>query len=83
MTKISKNIKKDIIDKAEKIITSLKEGKSYHDFKGKKFSSNRNVISIPIDNDYRILMFKRKEGNTFKVLSHEQYNMKKYLRALY
>lgn len=69
---------KKLVLKAREILSALARGISYEKLGGKRMNYNREVVSIPIGNDYRLLC--RAQGNEvipLRVLSHEEYNVKK------
>lgn len=68
---------KPIAEKAMQIMTELKNGKSYMDFRGKRLLSmgKRQVISVPIGRRYRLICRKKTEGLRYlEVITHEKYN---------
>ncbi|MBK1640592.1 hypothetical protein CKO12_01595 [Chromatium okenii] len=69
---------KQLIDKARKIINDIHAGVSYTHYKGKRMRYNRDIISVPVNRDYR-LVFHTLEGKiqVYKLMSHEEYNVKK------
>jgi hypothetical protein len=70
--------RKKLVLKARSILESVREGESFQQLNGKRMNYNRKIISIPIDNDYRILFKEEKSGLIpFDLLSHEEYNVKK------
>lgn len=70
---------KKLVLKARSILDTLSQQSChFRDLKGKRLNYNRSIISVPIDNDYRILFKEEnKELVPIKILSHEQYNVKK------
>lgn len=69
---------KKLVLKARIILNAIRSGEQFQNFNGKRMNYNRKIVSIPIDNDYRIL-FKEDESGLvpFEVMSHEDYNVKK------
>lgn len=69
---------KKLVLYARKIIAEIQNGKSHTKYKGKRLRYDRNVISIPINNDYRLLLHETNDGLKIdKLLSHEEYNRRK------
>ncbi|ALG67010.1 DUF7682 family zinc-binding protein [Beggiatoa leptomitoformis] len=69
---------KNLVIKARAILVAIKEGQAYQVFNGKRMNYDRHIVSVPIDNDYRILFKDDKDGLVpVVVLSHEEYNTKK------
>ncbi len=69
---------KTIVLRARQVIAELGAGTDYRQFKGKRLNHDRNVISIPLTYDYRLICYDvgdRIEPRS--VLSHEDYNVKK------
>jgi hypothetical protein len=69
---------KNLIKKARHILKNIQAGQSYMNFQGKRLNHNRNLISIPLNRDYRLLFCEA--GGKLKplvALSHEDYNAKK------
>ncbi|NMG57581.1 hypothetical protein E1H12_03335 [Geitlerinema sp. P-1104] len=67
-----------VVVKARDIISGLAEHQSYRDFNGKRMRHDRQVISIPITRNYRMIC--HDDGDWVipqSVLSHEDYNVKK------
>ena len=66
--------------KARRIIQAITSGKSpYTAFRGKRLTSNRSIISVPLNNDYRILFRELSGGKKELIMActHETYNTKK------
>lgn len=70
--------KKVLVDKARDIIEKIYNGVQYLVFKGKRLRYDRNVVSIPINRDYR-LIFHDIDGvlHVHKLMKHEDYNVTK------
>lgn len=65
---------KQVINKSLEIINGLKQGVPYTQYFGKRLV-RRDMISIPIGRDYRMLCRDEAGGVTpLEVLSHEAYN---------
>jgi hypothetical protein len=67
-----------VVLKARDIIAALAQQQSYRDFNGKRMRHDRQIISIPITRNYRMIC--RDNGEFVipqSVLSHEDYNVKK------
>ncbi|MCR1347058.1 hypothetical protein NRY68_14960 [Acidithiobacillus ferrooxidans] len=66
--------------KARRIIQAVTSGESpYTAFRGKRLICNRTIISIPLNDNYRIL-FRELPGGAkepIKACTHETYNTKK------
>lgn len=68
---------KPIAEKAIQIMTALKNGKPYMEFRGKRLLAmgKRHVISVPIGQRYRLICRKKTEGLRYlEVITHEKYN---------
>ncbi len=64
--------------KARTILDSIESGTCYTQFKGKRLKYNRNIISVPVNSDYRIIYRVTDDGLVpRKVMSHEEYNRTK------
>ncbi|MDQ7015079.1 MAG: hypothetical protein Q9N68_01750 [Gammaproteobacteria bacterium] len=69
---------KTLVNKARNIISSINSGDSYTKFKGKRMRYNRDVISIPLNHDFRVIYHDCSSGLKLQsLLSHEEYNVKK------
>ncbi|MGC9502119.1 DUF7682 family zinc-binding protein [Baaleninema sp.] len=67
-----------VVTKARDIIAGLNDDRNYRDFGGKRLRHNRQIISIPITRNYRMIC--HDNGGVAipqSVLSHEAYNVKK------
>jgi hypothetical protein len=75
--RIPKSIPMHILAHGRRIILGLERGFSYINFKGKRLSPDRKMVSIPVGRRWRLLA-KYREGKTIPVrlLSHETYNHK-------
>jgi hypothetical protein len=70
--------RKKLVLKARAILEAIRHGEPFPQLNGKRMNYNRKIISVPIDNDYRILFKEDKDGLIpFDLLSHEDYNVKK------
>ncbi|MGD1901071.1 MAG: hypothetical protein ACFB9N_02395 [Geitlerinemataceae cyanobacterium] len=68
----------NLVVKARNIIHSLHDGQDYRDFGGKRLNYDRQVISIPLNRDYRMICHDIDGKPTPKsVVSHEEYNRTK------
>ena len=68
----------NLVIKARNIIDSLKDGQDYRNFGGKRLNYNRQVISIPLNRDYRMICHDVDGKPTPQsVVSHEEYNRTK------
>ncbi len=71
-------LRRNLIEKARKIISGIEKGIHYSKYKGKIMRYNRNVISIPINHDFRLILHRTKNGIIVKdLMDHESYNIKK------
>jgi len=67
-----------LIDKARKIISDIEQGEHYSKYKGKKLRYDRNVVSVPVNQDYRLIFRETESGiEVQELLNHEDYNVKK------
>jgi len=68
--------KRSRIEKARHIIASIEAGITHSVFKGKRLIYDRNVISVPVNIDYRLIYRQQKDGRIVldKLMSHEEYN---------
>ena len=69
-----------MVAKARRIIHAITSGESpYTVFRGKRLTSNRAIVSIPLNDNYRILFRKLPGGEKepIKACTHETYNTKK------
>lgn len=67
-----------LIEKARKIIKSIHQGDCYTLFKGKRMKYDRNIISVPVNNDFRLIYKDLSSGLILQaLLSHEEYNSRK------
>lgn len=65
-----------VVLKARNIIAGLNEQRNYRDFGGKRLRHNRQIISIPVTRNYRMIC--HDNGSIpipQAVLSHEDYNV--------
>ncbi|NER35741.1 MAG: hypothetical protein F6J93_17405 [Oscillatoria sp. SIO1A7] len=65
-----------VVVKARNIIMGLSNEQNYRYFGGKRLRHNRQIISIPVTRNYRMIC-RNDNGNTLplEVLSHEDYNV--------
>ena len=67
-----------LVEKARQIIAEIAAGASYMNFKGKRMNFDRNIISVPLNHDFRLLYQQTDTGLVLtSVMSHEDYNVKK------
>jgi len=67
-----------LVIKARSIITGLDQGQDYREFGGKRLNYDRQVISIPLNRDYRMICHDIDGKPTPQgVVSHEEYNRTK------
>jgi len=75
---LSKLPSKKLVLKARHILTQIKTGTSYHQLNGKRLNYDKKTVSVPVNNDYRLLFRRNETGwQVFQLLSHEEYNVKK------
>jgi len=67
-----------IAEKARAIVNAIDHGKCYTSFHGKRMRYNRDIVSVPVNRDYRII-YDSIDGDLCPraVMSHEDYNAKK------
>lgn len=71
-----RNLPKNVVVKARRIIARLENHHNYHDFRGKRLRHDRFIVSIPVTRNYRLIC--RDHGNLLVpecVISHEDYNV--------
>ncbi len=75
---LSKLPNRKLVLKARDILEKIASGWPYQQLKGKQLNHDRQILSIPVNQDYRLL-FKRRQQHwlPIKLLSHEEYNTKK------
>lgn len=67
-----------LVEKARQIIKEIAEGAPYTAFKGKRMNFDRNIISVPLNHDFRLIYQQTQSGLVLAdVMSHEEYNVKK------
>ena len=67
----------NVIEKAWQIVKKISEGISPFHLKGKKLKQGKNLISIPIGRNYRLLCLETLSSyKPFHLLTHENYNKK-------
>jgi hypothetical protein len=65
----------NVLEKARKIIGKIERGVHYTTFRGKRLTSNRGTISIPVGRKWRMLARDSPEGiQVYAVLSHGNYD---------
>jgi plasmid maintenance system killer protein len=72
-----KNIqdKECVLRKARSIIEKITNGVPIHQLRGKHIKQCKNIVSIPVGRDYRLIYRTTSTGYAAEcVLSHEQYN---------
>lgn len=71
-----RDLPKNVVVKARRIIARLENQHDYRDFRGKRLRHDRFVISIPVTRNYRLLC---RDCGSFLVpecvISHEDYNV--------
>ena len=71
-----RSLPKNVVLKARQILQGLENHQDYRDFHGKRLRHDREVISIPVTRNYRLIC--RDAGNLLMpeaVISHEDYNI--------
>ena len=71
-----RNLPKNVVVKARRIMARLETQNNYRDFRGKRLRHDRFVISIPVTRNYRLIC--RDCGSLLVpecVISHEDYNV--------
>lgn len=71
-----RSLPKNVVLKARQILQGLENHQDYRDFHGKRLRHDREVISIPVTRNYRLIC--RDLGNLLMpeaVISHEDYNI--------
>ncbi len=67
-----------LVEKARTIIQAVANGEAYQHFGGKRLNYDRNMISIPINHDYRLLYYHAENGIELqRLMNHEEYNVRK------
>jgi hypothetical protein len=67
-----------LVEKARDIIAAIEAGQSYTDFKGKRMRFDRDVISVPLGYDWRLIFYPINGRYVCQeLLSHEDYNVRK------
>lgn len=67
-----------LVEKAREIISAIESGQPYTDFKGKRMRFDREVVSVPLGYDWRLIF--HPIGGRYvcqELLSHEDYNVRK------
>jgi hypothetical protein len=71
----AERIPNNVLEKARKIIGKIERGVPYTTFRGKRLSTDREKISIPVGRKWRMLARDSPNGiHVYAVLSHETYN---------
>lgn len=67
-----------IANKARKIDSAIEQGMCYTNFLGKRLRYNRDIVSVPVTRDYR-LIYDTSGGSLTprSIVSHEDYNATK------
>ncbi len=69
---------RSLVEKARLIIAGIESGAPYTQYKGKRMNFDRNVISIPLNHDFRLLYQQTNVGLVLtSLMSHEEYNVTK------
>jgi hypothetical protein len=70
-----KDLPSHVVLKARSIINGLQDRRNYREFGGKRLRHNRQVVSIPVTRNYRMLCLEL-DGTLQpqQVMSHEDYN---------
>lgn len=64
-----------LVEKAKQVIAAMADGAGYTEFPGKRLQANRDVISIPVGQSYRLLYRDGAAGlEPLSLVSHERYN---------
>lgn len=70
---------RQLVMQARTILAEIRASANYHQFKEKPLRYNRQIISIPLSYDYRLLFRKTKDGLIpLRCDSHETYNKRRY-----
>lgn len=71
-----RSLPKNVVLKARAIIDALRDRQDYREFRGKRMRHDRQIVSIPVTRDYRLLC--RDTGADLipeAVISHQDYNV--------
>lgn len=75
MLKNTKNLQKYTIKKLNQVLTSIAQGDSYRILHGKRMRWDRQIVSIPVTRNYRLLCLLVQGVLTpLRIVSHERYN---------
>ena len=69
---------RELVAEARAIFEGIGQGRPYQGYKGKRLRYDRDIVSVPLGRDHRILL--QEVGDTLvpmEVMSHETYNRKK------
>ena len=70
--------RKSLIQKARAIIEDIASGKPYTKHRGKRMRYSRNIVSVPISRNFRLILGHTDQGMIVEQpITHEQYNVKK------
>jgi len=67
-----------LVKKARNIISEIHSGTSYTKYRGKRMQYDRDIISVPLTRDWRLIFIS--DGNIYKcskLMTHEDYNVRK------
>ena len=65
----------NVLEKARKIVQKIERGVCYATFRGKRLTTDRTCISIPVGRKWRMLARDSPDGiQVYAVLSHGTYN---------
>jgi hypothetical protein len=69
---------KRLVTKARAILLGIRQGHTHREYQGKRLRYDRNIVSIPVNHDYRLLLhFEGKQLVPHKLMSHEEYNIRR------
>lgn len=66
-------------ERAEKIVLSILSGDDWRDYQGKRLKHDRDIVSVPLGQNWRLIFTIDDEGDVFfkKAMSHSEYNATK------
>ena len=71
-----RSLPKRVVIKSREIIERLQQSQDYRQFRGKRLRHDRQIISIPVTRDYRLLCRQENGGILPEaVVSHQDYNV--------